>query len=224
MDINIKPIGEHSDNLDTLANAYMESFRAISMTYKDPVEMMRYTRPYFLDRIKKFSKEKMVFVLSTDNEPIGFARFNGIPDHYKTNGTHCAMDTKELNGFEYQFMRRIQFSKNAPNLTDKTAIMNQIYLKPEFQNQGLGGKLVSAALNEIGVKYKTLIVEYNINNMQSQRFYSQKLGMRQIAQTIDFDHIVESEDGKAIPFYVSITPISYAQIPSILKRIEGRSR
>ncbi|MDR3208930.1 MAG: GNAT family N-acetyltransferase [Rickettsiales bacterium] len=224
MKINTKPIGEHLDDLETLAGAYMESYRAVSAGYKDPIEMMRYTYPYFIDRIRKFSKEKMVFVLSDDNEPIGFARFNGIPDHYKTNGTHCAMEIKELNGFEYQFMRRIEFSQNAPNLTDKTAILNQIYLKPSFQHQGLGGLLVSAALREIGAKYKNLIVEYNINNTQSQRFYSKKLGMRKVAETIDFDHIVESQDGKNIPLYLSITGISYAPINSILSRTTERSK
>ena len=215
---SIKPISEHSgDDLAKLADAYARSYREVSAKYKEPVEMAAYTEEYFINRIRRFAAEDMCFVLSRDGEPVGFARFNDLPDYY-IKAPHRDLDSQVLEGKEYNLARKISFAKDAPDLDYKTAIMNQIYLTPRFQRRGFGGKLVAAGLNEIKDRYAHLIVEYNTNNTFAEDFYKSKLGMIKIGTTMDFDGIIREENGR-LTFFISPVGIRWQAISGIIGKL-----
>lgn len=200
MEFTIKELDGSAKTIMPLAEAYMRSYNELSQKYKSDKEMALYKKGTFIKKLKKFSQDKSssVFVLYAEDNPCGFIRYSDIPSHYKVteNNKTQELEKGNMDGYEFAWNRKVAFVEEA-KLDDRTMIINQIYLDPKIQNQGLGTQILKHTLPLMAEKYDTFIIEYNSNNLRAKKFYGDVLGLEPIARTQDFDHIVQNERGKA---------------------------
>lgn len=206
----------NSHQVEELSLSYCASYRLLSETYKTPDEMRFYTPDYFRKKIKDMliGKESDVFVLSHLNKAVGFVRFSPIPVAYKqaNGGGYYGEQSKTIQGgVMVTWTRSAYFQKGTP-LTDKTTILNQIYLHPDIQKKGIGSLLLDRVLPFVAQKYTDLIVEYNQNNQYAIQFYK-RLGIQEVAKTFDLDQVTPAHD------YFSPVGIGYAPIRVIQKQL-----
>lgn len=206
--------------VEALSLSYCASYRLLSETYKSPDEMRFYTPDYFRQKVQNMltDKESDVFVLSRFDEPVGFARFSPVPSVYKRangGGYYSEQNETVQGGVLVRWTRSAYFRKGTP-LTDRTTILNQIYLRPDIQKQGVGSLLLKRVLPIVARKYTDLIVEYNQNNKYAIRFY-ERLGIQEVAKTQDLDQVTPSHD------YFSPVGIGYAPIRVIRKRLAQKA-
>ncbi len=204
-----------SVNAAAVARLYGDSYCQLSAQYKAPEEMAFYTPAYFEAKVQKFLQEKQshIYVLEQLGKPLGFVRYSGIPAAYCQPGLDLVVqpETGVLDGVRYHFDREIEFSEPTP-MDKKTLMLNQIYLAPNTQKQGLGCVLLNATLPLLSGRFSNIIVEYNTDNAYARRFY-EGLGFKQVAQTFDLDHIIK---GKR---YFSRVGIGHAAMDTIVTRL-----
>lgn len=201
-------------NIERLSLSYAESYCSLSKNYKTPDEMRFYTPDYFKSKVQGMLTDKTsdIFVLSDSDNVLGFVRFSPIPEPYKkANGGGYYTESCEMchKGVLVHWTRSAYFMPNT-KLDDNTVILNQIYLHPDIQKQGVGTRFLDKVLPLIEQKYSNLIVEYNQNNKYAISFYK-GLGIREVAKTQDLDQITPAND------YFSSVGIGYAPI-SVIRR------
>lgn len=214
--MTLKIDGLSEENIERLSLSYAESYCSLSKNYKTPDEMSFYTLDYFKNKVLCMLKDKTsdVFVLSNRDNVLGFIRFSPIPDPYKkANGGGYYTESCEMchSGVLVHWIRSAYFKPNT-KLDDNTVVLNQIYLHPDIQKQGIGTRFLDKVLPLIEQKYSDLIVEYNQNNKYAISFY-QGLGIREVAKTQDLDQITPTKD------YFSSVGIGYAPISVIRKHL-----
>ena len=222
MKISVCRLENTPDLILPLAKAYMRSYNKLSQGYKSADEMKLYTEQVFFRKLKNFAADKssVSAVLLMDGNPAGFVRYSPVPGYYKTaaDGTSKDLERGYMDGYEYAWNRKITFDKDVA-LTDKTLIVNQIYLDPQIQRKGLGTYLLGATLPKLKEKgYDSLIIEYNANNINAEKFY-QTLGFEAFAKTQDFDHIIRPRN--KTDFCVSDVKIAHTTIDKTLKAINN---
>lgn len=209
------------DDLFKLADAYMASYNTLSKDYKKAEEMELYTREYFLRKLEKFrkgQKDSPVFVALANGKPVGFLRFGAVEDYYKNqeNGIAEQKETVSVDGRTKTWTRKIKFI-NGAQIDNKTAILNQIYIDPKYQQHGIGEKLFNEAIPEMAKNYDDFIVEVNTDNIGAQKVYNKVLTAEKIADTKDFDHILK--DGTDC---ISNVTIVKGRISDALERLKER--
>lgn len=222
MEFTIKTFDGSCKTILPLAEAYMRSYNKLSEGYKSAKEMALYKKGTFIKKLKNYSNDKTssVFVLYVDEMPRGFVRYSNIPDYYKTPKDRLAQDMEhsEMDGFTFAWMRKVRFAENHPELSERTMIINQIYLDPQIQNQGAGTQIFKQTLPLMAEKYDNFIVEYNANNTRAKKFYGDVLGLEPIAHTQDFDHIVLNDRQRA-DFCLSPVEIGMSSISNAMEHI-----
>ena len=208
------------EDLFELADAYRESYNTLSEDYKTPEEMELYTKKYFLRKLEKFRKgqnESPVFVAKVDGKPVGFLRFSPIEEYYKNhkNGVAKNKEIGELDGHQYEWERKIEFSKDI-KLSDKTAILNQIYIDPKHQKHGVGEALFNHAMPEMKKQYDDFIVELNSGNEGARTVYGKVLTAQEIARTQDLDHILKGRK------YISPVTMVHAKVDAAIDNLKDR--
>lgn len=198
-----------------LAKSYMRSYNTLSEKYKSKEEMKCYTLGFFVNKLDKIAKDENsdVFVLMVNNQARGFVRYSPIPEYYKhKNNEGFAVD------FDTDFERKIKFINNT-QLNDNTVCVNQIYLDPAIQGNGLGTTLLKNTLHLMQKKgYNSVIIEYNVQNYRVKRFYAYSMGISKFAETKDLDQIIF--DKKAGPVkYISNVEIGYNTIKGALNKL-----
>lgn len=202
MKVSIHNLGKNENTLQKLAKAYQESYTKLSEAYKSPEEMALYTYDYFHHKVKRFAAENegsslsRTFVISLDDNPVGFVRYSRIPEYYKTNENGQTKDYEHgmMDGYEYAWYRKVNFVDNV-KLDDSTMILNQIYLDPSVQRHGLGTYILAHTLPKMKEKgVRNLILEYNADNKNAEKFY-RYFGFEALANTQDLDHIIKDQSG-----------------------------
>ncbi len=218
MTYRIEPLTVNFEKLTELAKAYQASYCQLSAAYKTQAEMALYTLSYFYSKLDSFTRDRHsnVFMLSENEKPIGFVRFSPIPTAYKGGTVRTAVQKEQgyLDGAAYQWTRKIYFS-HPVSLSDRTMILNQLYLSPAIQNKGFGTEILRHTLPIMLDKYDNFIVEYNLKNSRAITFYK-TIGVEQIAKTQDLDHIIKNKK------YISEVGIGYADIRLACRKIEKK--
>jgi len=209
-----------------LAEAYQRSYNQLSSGYKSDAEMALYKRGYFLKKLWKIAEDtqSVAAVLKIDDVPRGFVRYSKIPDYYTrvTDGTAYETESGILDGYQFAWRRKIYFDQDI-QLNKHSLIVNQIYLDPQIQRCGLGTLLLEKTIPALKKQgYNNLIIEYNANNANAEKFYK-TLGFSAFARTKDFDHIVQDENGRA-SLCISDVKIAHTTIDNIMAHIDDRHR
>lgn len=223
MKISIRSLEKKLSQILPLAEAYQRSYNKLSNGYKSQEEMALYTKGYFLKKLWKMAenKDSVVAVLYVDDKPRGFVRYSAIPEYYTNPIDGKTSDTEKgmLDGFEFAWSRKVNFSRNV-QLDNKTLIVNQIYLDPQVQRCGLGTYLLSKTIPELKKQgYESLIIEYNANNSNAEKFYK-GIGFKAFAKTQDFDHIIK-KDGRTT-FCISNVEIAHTTIDNALATMRDK--
>lgn len=214
-----------------LADVYMRSYNKLSKAYKSPSEMALYTKHSFIKKLENWAinqakgKEPFIFVLYNNDKPCGIMRLNSLPEDYRHFNSQLQAVEKErgaLDGWNMARHRKIQYIKN-PEYDNNALILNQIYLAPEAQNQGLGTYFIKTVFQGLQQKgYDQFIVEYNDNNTNGKKFHENVLCAQKIAHTSDFDHIT-SENGRT-NFCVSPVSVGISRFSDVLRNIAIKER
>ncbi len=225
MKVSIRNLEKRLSMILPLAEAYQRSYNKLSVDYKSEQEMALYTRGYFIKKLWKIAEDDQstVAVLHINEVPCGFIRYSAVPEYYTRPVDSQAEDVEKgfLDGFEYAWCRKVNFERDV-ELNDKTLVVNQIYLDPQIQHYGLGTLLFKQTIPELKKQgYKSLIIEYNANNVNAKSFY-QKLGFVPFARTKDFDHILR-EDGRTV-FCISDVHIAHTSIDNALEHLRRRQQ
>lgn len=214
----IDTLSGDSLQLAQLAKAYYRSYTTLSKAYKTKEEMALYTPEYFLARLKAMHQDKKssLYILTQSGIPLGFVRFSELPKPYLSadKGLVQEKESGVLDGVAYDWTRVTRFEKGV-RLTPNTLILNQIYLDPSIQGQGIGVAFLAKTLDMMSVFYYDFIVEYNTQNKNAKKFY-QGFEIKPIAQTQDLDHIIGNKK------YISPVEIGYAMIKDALKAYRGQ--
>ena len=223
MQISINRLEKKLSQILPLAEAYQRSYNKLSEQYKSPEEMALYSRGYFLKKLWKMAEDSSsaVAVLNIDGQPRGFVRYSAIPDYYTkpVNGQARDLEKGMLDGFEFAWYRKVNFERDVA-LNNKTLIVNQIYLDPQYQRHGLGTYLLNRTIPELKKRgYQSLIIEYNANNTNAEKFY-RGIGFKPFAKTQDFDHIIK-KDGKTV-FCISDVAIAHTTIDNALNMMRDK--
>ncbi len=223
MQISITRLEKKLSQILPLAEAYQRSYNKLSEQYKSPEEMALYSRGYFLKKLWKMAQdsESAVAVLNIDGVPRGFVRYSAIPEYYTkpTDGQTRDLEKGMLDGWEFAWYRKVNFERDV-QLTNKTLIVNQIYLDPHFQRHGLGTHLLQKTIPELKkLGYHDLIIEYNAHNKNAEKFY-RGIGFRPFAKTQDFDHIIK-KDGRTV-FCISDVAIAHTTIDNALNSMRDK--
>ena len=160
-------------------------------------------------------------VLNVDGTPRGFVRYSAIPKYYTKpiNGQTRDLERGMLDGWEFEWYRKINFEREV-QLSDKTLIVNQIYLDPEIQRHGLGTHLLKKTIPQLKKSgYNDLIIEYNAHNKNAEKFY-QGIGFRPFARTQDLDHIIKV-NGRTT-FCISDVAIAHTTIDNALNSMRDK--
>lgn len=219
--IEIKKMTKEDEVLLPLALSYMKSYNRLSSAYKSEEEMKFYEYSSFLKKLEKISSDEdsSSFVLFVDEIPKGFVRYSPIPQHYKDqkDGVAKEKETGEMNKHTFAWERKVKFTDDVL-LDDKTLILNQIYLDPDIQKHGLGTYLLSETLPKMKEDYNSIIIEYNSSNEGAKKFYSHVLGLKKIAETKDFDNILDKSGFDK--FCISNVEIGYNDIDSAISSVK----
>lgn len=209
-----------------LADVYMRSYNKLSETYKSKEEMALYTKFSFIKKLENWAinqaegKEPFIFVLHNNGKPCGIMRLNPIPEDYRyINSKLQAVENEHgtLDGWKMARRRKIQYAKD-PNYDNNTLILNQIYLAPESQKQGLGTYFIKTVFSKLQKQgYDQFIVEYNDNNANGKKFHEDVLCAQKIATTSDFDHIT-SRNNKT-EFCLSPVSIGISRFSNVLRNV-----
>ncbi len=223
MHISITRLEKKLSQILPLSEAYQRSYNKLSEQYKSPEEMALYSRGYFLKKLWKMAEdnESVVAVLNINGTPRGFVRYSAIPEYYTApiNGQSRDMEKGMLDGFEFAWYRKINFERNI-KLDKKTLIVNQIYIDPEMQHLGLGTHLLNRTIPELKKHgYESLIIEYNANNTNAEKFY-RGIGFSAFATTQDFDHIIK-KDGQTT-FCISDVAIAHTTIDNAIASMRNK--
>lgn len=225
MKLSIRKLQTNQEELRTLALAYQRSYNKLSAAYKSPAEMALYTFDYFYQKVKRFaaenesSSESRTFVVAADDQPVGFVRYSKIPEYYKQNDNGVAQELEKgvLDKYEYAWYRKVKFVRDV-KLDDSTMILNQIYLDPKVQRNGLGTYVLAKTLptmKEHGVK--NLILEYNADNHNAEKFYKY-FGFAPLADTQDLDHIIK-KNGRT-NFCISNVKMVHVPVDTALEKAQ----
>lgn len=229
--LKVKKFAGNYKEILPLADVYMRSYNELSKGYKSPEEMALYTKVSFIKKLEGWAinqakgQEPFIFVLYNNDKPCGIMRLNPIPQDYRhINQNLQAIESEngELDGWKMARQRKIQYTKN-PNYERNTLILNQIYIAPEAQKQGLGTyfiKTVFQGLQQQG--YNQFIVEYNDNNTNGKKFHENVLCAKKVAHTSDFDHIT-SQNNKT-EFCLSPVSIGISRFSDVLRNIAIKER
>ena len=218
MTYRIEPLTVNFEKLTELAKAYQASYCELSIVYKTQAEMALYTFAYFYQKLVSFTRDKSsdVFMLSGNEKPVGFVRFSPVPEAYK--GTQKREVFQKEHGFldnqEYNWIRKVDFFEKV-DISDKTMILNQLYLSPSIQNRGFGTELLRHTLPIMLDKYDNFVVEYNLKNQKAIKFY-ETIGIKKVAQTQDLDHIIKGNK------YISDVGIGYSDIRATCRKIQTK--
>lgn len=223
MQISIRSLEKKLSQILPLAEAYQRSYNKLSDGYKSPEEMALYTKGYFLKKLWKMAEDKnsVVAVLYVNEQPRGFVRYSAIPEYYTqaVDGQSRDLEKGMLDGYEFAWYRKVNFNRNVP-LNDKTLIVNQIYLDPQVQRHGLGTYLLGRTIPELKKQgYENLIIEYNANNVNAEKFY-RGIGFEPFAKTQDFDHIIK-KDGRTT-FCISDVEIAHTTIDHAIEAMRRK--
>lgn len=211
-----------------LSKAYHASYNKLSAAYKSPQEMALYSEDYFYHKLKRFAVENeqsslsRTFAISMDDKPVGFVRYSRIPEYYKQNpGTQTQeLEHGIMDGYEYSWYRKVKFVDEV-KLDDSTMILNQIYLDPEVQRHGLGTYILAQTLPKMKEKgVKNLILEYNSQNINGERFY-QAFGFKALAETQDLDHIIQDKKGQT-QFCISDVKMVHVPVDIALEKANAK--
>ncbi len=218
MTYRIETLPVNFEKLTALAEAYQTSYCQLSAAYKKRTEMALYTLAYFYHKLDSFSKDPSsdVFVLSENEKPVGFVRFSPVPTAYLEafHGQVLQQEKGVLDGVSYQWTRRIEFVPGT-QITDRTMILNQLYLSPVVQEKGFGTELLRHTMPIMLDKYDDFIVEYNLKNTRAMAFY-ETIGVKPIAKTQDLDHIIDNEK------YISEVGIGYADLRQTCRKLQQK--
>lgn len=223
MKVSIRKLEQKLSMILPLSESYQRSYNKLSEDYKSPEEMKLYTRGFFIKKLWKMAQDEssIAAVLIVDDRPCGFIRYSEIPQYYTQakDGKTSEMEHGMLDGYEFAWKRKIDFSKNI-KLDDKTLIVNQIYLDPLVQRHGLGTLLLRETMPDLKKSgFESLIIEYNANNHNAEKFY-QTMGFKAFASTKDFDHIIE-KNGRT-EFCISDVSIAHTTIDNALDRLHKK--
>ena len=157
-----------------------------------------------------------MFLCSGNEKPVGFVRFSPVPEAYKGDTVRQVIQNEQgiLDDEKYTWQRKITFFEKE-NISNKTMILNQLYLSPSIQNQGFGTELLRHTLPIMLDKYVNFIVEYNLKNHRAISFY-ETIGIKRIAQTQDLDHIIKGKK------YISEVGIGYSDIRTTCRKIQAK--
>lgn len=224
MKVSISTLKNDEAVIGGLTDAYRASYNKLSEAYKSPEEMALYTRDYFYHKVKRFAAENessstsRTFVVSLDEQPVGFVRYSRIPDYYKKNENGETRDLEQglMDGYEYAWYRKVKFVDDV-KLDDSTMILNQIYLDPKVQRLGLGTYILAQTLPKMKEKgVNNLILEYNADNKNAEKFYHY-FGFKALADTQDLDHILPDKDGRT-KFCISNVKMVHVPVDVAMER------
>lgn len=217
MSYTLEFLTNNPEQISDLSEVYGASYIKLSEKYKGKREMALYTPEYFRGRLERFAedKESMTFVISDEDRAVGFARFSPIPDVYKSmpKGLSIHLEKGEMDGFEYQWLREVRMRKS-PDYTDRTVMLNQIYLAPDAQHKGLGTQVFASVLPQMEEKYDNIVVEFNLKNAKGIRFYK-SMGFEVAGITQDLDHILPTKNEWGRKMCVSNVGIADAPIQTV---------
>lgn len=225
MKVTISKLVAKDKTLQQVAEAYRASYNKLSEGYKSKEEMALYTYDYFYQKVKRFAAENeqsnlsRTFMINLDGKPVGLVRYSRIPEYYKhaQNGQTKDLEKGYLDGYEYAWYRKVNFTDTSVKLDDSTMILNQIYLHPDVQRHGLGTFVLAQTLPKMKEKgVKNLILEYNIENKNGEKFY-QSFGFQPLADTQDLDHIVQDRTG-ATKLCISKVKIVHVPVEAALQK------
>ncbi len=201
----VKPYDGKLKTILDLSQAYYNSYVTLSKEYKCQKEMALYKKGTFIKKLKNIAidKSSITYMYLENNQPLGFIRFSPIEDYYKNTAQKNAQSESGVNnGYNYFWQRKLIFNQENP-MSDKTLILNQIYLDPSIQSKGVGRLLLEKTLHIIKKQgYKDFIVEYNTNNTKAKKFYQHSIGLEEIGSTKDFDNIITK------PTKICMSPVS----------------
>ncbi len=229
MKVTIAQLSADEHILQQVAEAYRASYNKLSEGYKSKEEMALYTYDYFYQKVKRFAAENAqsnlsrTFMINLDGKPVGLVRYSRIPEYYKhaDNGQSKDLEKGYLDGYEYAWYRKVNFTDTSVKLDDSTMILNQIYLHPDVQRHGLGTFVLAHTLPKMKEKgIQNLILEYNVENKNGEKFY-QSFGFQPLADTQDLDHIVKNEKG-ATKFCVSQVKIVHVPVETALQKANAK--
>ncbi|MBR1649172.1 MAG: GNAT family N-acetyltransferase [Alphaproteobacteria bacterium] len=223
MQISIRPLEKNISQILPLAESYQRSYNQLSSGYKKPEEMALYKKGFFIKKLRKIAEDEnsIVAVLNVDDNPRGFVRYSQIPQYYKHSADNLTQDLEHgfLDGYEFAWYRKVHFNRDV-KLDDKTLIVNQIYLDPQIQNQGLGTYLLQKTIPELKKQgFESLIIEYNAHNANAAKFY-RGIGFEPFALTKDFDHIIHPQ--AKTEFCVSDVEIAYTTIDRAIQKMSDK--
>lgn len=225
MKVTISKLVAKDKTLQQVAEAYRASYNKLSEGYKSKEEMALYTYDYFYQKVKRFAAENeqsnlsRTFMINLDGKPVGLVRYSRIPEYYKhaQNGQTKDLEKGYLDGYEYAWYRKVNFTDTSVKLDDSTMILNQIYLHPDVQRHGLGTFVLAQTLPKMkGKGVKNLILEYNIENKNGEKFYH-SFGFQPLADTQDLDHIVQDRTG-ATKLCISKVKIVHVPVEAALQK------
>ncbi len=229
--LKVKKFAGNYKEILPLADVYMRSYNELSKGYKTKEEMALYTKFSFIKKLEKWAinqekgNEPFIYVLHQNGKPCGIMRLNPIPEDYRyINQDLQAVEheTGELDGWKMARQRKIQYTRN-PNYEKNTLILNQIYIAPEAQKQGLGTYFIKTVFQELQQKgFNQFIVEYNDNNTNGKKFHENVLCAKKVAHTSDFDHIT-SQNNKT-EFCLSPVSIGISRFSDVLRNIAIKER
>lgn len=228
MKVSISILPNEEQTISQLANAYRNSYNTLSAQYKSKEEMALYTYDYFYQKVRRFAAENehsnlsRTFMVCVDKQPVGFVRYSRIPDYYKQNQDGMAKDLEKgmMDGYEYAWYRKVKFVDKV-KLDDSTMILNQIYLDPLVQHNGLGTYVLAQTLPKMKEKgVRNLILEYNVDNHNGEKFYH-SFGFQALAETEDLDHIIPNRSG-GTKFCISKVKMVHVDVDTALAKANAK--
>lgn len=229
--LEVKKFAGNYKEILPLADVYMRSYNELSKGYKTKEEMALYTKFSFIKKLEGWAinqekgNEPFIYVLHQNGQPCGIMRLNPIPQDYRRISSELKakeLENGELDGWRVARNRQIQYVAD-PHFDENTLILNQIYLAPESQKQGLGTFFIKTVFQKLQKQgYDQFIVEYNDNNANGKKFHEDVLCAKKIAHTSDFDHIT-SKDAKT-EFCLSPVSIGISRFSTVLQNIKTKEK
>ena len=217
---DIKTFDGKTRTIIDLADAYYKSYVKLSANYKSKEEMALYKKGKFIKKLKNMSKddESKVFVYYEQDKPLGFVRYSPVPSYYKNDAEpNQDIESGEIGEHSYFWQRKLDFSDKNP-ITDKTMVINQLYLDPSIQAKGVGTNILEQTLPLMKNEgYENFVIEYNANNTNAEKFYKNTLTLTEIAKTKDFDNIVTNPKTEIC---MSPVKIGFAKIDNAVNKIK----
>lgn len=219
MSYTLEFLTNDSKQISDLSEVYEKSYIKLSEKYKGKREMALYTPEYFKGRLDEFANDtnSTTYVVSDGQKAVGFARFSPISATYRSlpKGLSVHLHKGTMDGFDYQWLREVRMRQN-PNYNNRTLMLNQMYLAPDVQHQGLGTQIFASVLPQMEEKYDNLVVEFNLKNAKGIRFYK-SMGFKVSGITQDLDHILPIKNEWGRKMCVSNVGIADAPIKTVME-------